>query len=426
MKRSGVVASAILIAASSAWAQTALRLKARSGPEFRGTPVAARPATHFLLQFPEYPGVQVRGELERRGMRVLEYVPDNGVLVAAAELRLDGLGLSWAGALDVGDKISPQLDRQVAGPLLVEFHSDARMTPARAMLAELGFEVIENASLLAGQLVVMGAHSRIEALASKDEVKYILPAAGELAAGEAVAGCAGALTEAGTVGDYALMGKGWPKDESGNFALRYFIRSITDKLDAAVVRAEIERALREWTRYTNLMLAPGDREAANRSIDILFARRAHGDPYSFDGPGGMLAHTFYPAPPNAEPLAGDMHLDADEAWSTGAAIDLYSVALHEAGHALGLGHSDRPGTVMYPYYKQSTGLADDDIAAIQALYGSAGVLVPAPTPTPTRHQFLRPCRCPSRRPLQPPLPDLRFRRPARTRFPLRCGSCRRG
>ena len=105
-------------------------------------------------------------------------------------------------------------------------------------------------------------------------------------------------------------------------------------------------------------------------MDILFARGSHGDGYPFDGAGATLAHTFYPAPPNPEPIAGDMHLDADEPWRSGANVDLYSVALHEAGHALGLGHSDRPGAVMYPYYKLSTGLTDDDIAGIRALYGS--------------------------------------------------------
>lgn len=44
----------------------------------------------------------------------------------------------------------------------------------------------------------------------------------------------------------------------------------------------------------------------------MFASRNHGDAYPFDGAGKVLAHTFYPAPPNAETLAGDMHLDADE------------------------------------------------------------------------------------------------------------------
>src|SRR5262249_31316590 len=81
-------------------------------------------------------------------------------------------------------------------------------------------------------------------------------------------------------------------------------------------------------------------------------------------------------------IAGDMHLDADEAWKVGASIDLFSVALHEAGHALGLAHSDNPNAVMYPFYKQVIGLNADDIAGIQDLYGAA-TSAPAPAPTPT-------------------------------------------
>jgi len=79
-----------------------------------------------------------------------------------------------------------------------------------------------------------------------------------------------------------------------------------------------------------------------RTIDIFFASGAHGDPYAFDGPGGVLAHHFLSAPPNSEPVAGDMHLDAEENWNAGASIDLFSVVLHETGHALGLAHSDNP------------------------------------------------------------------------------------
>jgi len=54
----------------------------------------------------------------------------------------------------------------------------------------------------------------------------------------------------------------------------------------------------------------------------------------------VLAHTFYPSPPNPEPIAGDVHLDDDEEWVIGSdlsvrSVDLFSVSLHELGHALG-------------------------------------------------------------------------------------------
>jgi len=372
----------ILLAACCAMTQTTLRLKARASAGRREIRPGAK-QTHVILQFHRYPDAQLRAELAKRGMRVLEYVPDNGLLVAAAAPQLDGLPVAWAGALEAADKISPQLDQEASGPILVEFYADVAGDAARAVATSSGFDVIENPSLLPGQLVVTGPHSGIETLAARDEVEYILPAAPELAAGEPMAGCAGAMTEAGAVGDYVLVGTGWPKDQSGSVSLSYFVRSLTDKLDPAVAQSEIERALREWTKYANVSIAAGRQDSSSRAIDILFARGAHGDSYPFDGPGGTLAHTFYPSPPNSEPVAGDMHMDADEAWAVGKSVDLFSVALHEAGHALGLGHSDRPGAVMYPYYRLSAGLTDDDIAAIQALYGKAGTSAPAPAPAPT-------------------------------------------
>jgi hypothetical protein len=72
-----------------------------------------------------------------------------------------------------------------------------------------------------------------------------------------------------------------------------------------------------------------------------------------------------------------MHLNADENWHAGGDVDIYSVALHEAGHALGLGHTDNPGDVMYPYYRKGMVLSANDIGAVQALYG-----VPATAATP--------------------------------------------
>jgi hypothetical protein len=282
----------------------------------------------------------------------------------------------------------------------VEFYSDTEMMRARARVGAIGFEVVENAGMLPKQLVLSGPLARLNALAQLDEVKYVLPAAPELAAGQVMVGCPGALTEAGAVGDYVLVGHGWQKDGSGSADLKYFILSLTDKLDPSLTRSEIERALREWTRYAKVTISPGVQASAARSIDILFGRGSHGDAYPFDGPGGVLAHTFYP-PPNTEPVAGDMHLDADESWQVGSGIDLYSVALHEAGHALGLGHSDQPGAVMYPYYKLATGLTSDDIAAVQALYGSVGTpSTPTPTPPPTPP----PTPTPTPTPTPPPTP----------------------
>lgn len=67
--------------------------------------------------------------------------------------------------------------------------------------------------------------------------------------------------------------------------------------------------------------------------------------------------------------SGDVVLNSSQ--PIGSAYNLYTVALHEAGHALGLPDNNDPTSVMYEYYNGTNGsLSASDIAAIQALYGA--------------------------------------------------------
>jgi hypothetical protein len=369
-----------------------IRLKSRTidTAEARSTDVRG---AHLILQFNSWPGRETLRELERRGVRVLEYVPDSALLVSSdSSPHLEGLGVRWAGPLEVSDKLSPALVRRRYGVFLVIFHRDVAQARARDLVRWHGLWILEHPDLLPGHVLASGSESALADLATRDEVAYILPASTDLIAGRRVMGCGGAMTESGPIGEYVQVSPGWSRGPDGHVALSYIFQTLTPKMDENVVRGEMARALGEWARYGDLAFSPGAVVSAARTVTILFARGAHGDGYAFDGPGGVLAHTFYPSPPIAEPIAGDMHLDADENWRVGSGIDLFSVALHEAGHALGLGHSSQPGTVMYPYYHLLTGLTNDDIAGIRSLYATAGTQpasptnpvspVPAPTPAP--------------------------------------------
>ncbi len=141
---------------------------------------------------------------------------------------------------------------------------------------------------------------------------------------------------------------------------------------------EIQRAFDAWENVAGITFV-----RVTDSGDDFDAAGAQGDirigGHSFDGSSGTLAHGFYP-PANGVSAAGDIHFDTGETWDIGGSsgIDIFSVALHEIGHAIGLGHSTDPDAVMFPYYLSPyTGLDEDDINGAVALYGA-----PAPVPLP--------------------------------------------
>jgi hypothetical protein len=364
------------------WSAPPIHLRTRDldPPAYRGGRIA--PRRHYLLRFDSPPTPRLREQLAQRGIRTLQYVPDNALMVSTGtSADLDGLPVTWAGVLEPDDKLSPQLSDGAA--YLVIFHPDTDSAAARAIIDASPFAILERTGLLPGQFLVTGSYDRLPELARADAVAYVLPASPALISGDPVVGCAGPMTEQGPLAPYVEAGNGWPHD-GGHTYLNYAFESLTPKIEENAARNEIARALLEWSRYASIDFSLTDEPGADRTIAIRFASRAHGDAYAFDGPGGVLAHTFYPAPPNAEPVAGNMHFDADENWHVGSNIDLFSVALHEAGHALGLAHSDRPGSVMYPYYRLAAGLSDDDIAGIRNLYGTGGTVPRQPQqPTPS-------------------------------------------
>ncbi|XP_062843298.1 matrix metalloproteinase-28 [Trichomycterus rosablanca] len=160
--------------------------------------------------------------------------------------------------------------------------------------------------------------------------------------------------------------------------LTYRILNWPRQLSQGPVRLAVQTAFQLWSNVSGLVF----KEVNDGPTDIrlAFYEGEHNDGTSnaFDGPGGALAHAFFP-------FRGEAHFDKAEYWtlSSHKGQNLFLVTAHEIGHTLGLEHSPVRHALMSPYYKKlgrSLLLSWDDITSVQQLYGkpSKGTVVQIP------------------------------------------------
>ncbi|WP_165219001.1 matrixin family metalloprotease [Aquisphaera insulae] len=186
--------------------------------------------------------------------------------------------------------------------------------------------------------------------------------------------------------DYVLSGYKWsnpgritysiaPDGVYWDHGLNNLSAVFNAKFGAGTWQRELARALATWESVANINIVPvadgsydddalGYSQGDSRFGDIRFGG------YSFANTATTLAQTYFP-PPNGSTAAGDVEVNTSMNFQIGTQYDLYSVLLHETGHSLGLDHAKNPASVMYAKYGgERAGLADGDIAGIQAIYGA--------------------------------------------------------
>ncbi|XP_058180417.1 metalloendoproteinase 2-MMP-like [Rhododendron vialii] len=133
----------------------------------------------------------------------------------------------------------------------------------------------------------------------------------------------------------------------------------------ADAKSAVARAFYTWASHTQFTFSQSQ-DFTSADLKIGFYRGDHGDGAPFSGTNGVVAHSF-------APTDGRFHYNADYSFSVNpvaGSFHLETVALHEIGHLLGLGHSTFREAIMYPSIPAATtkGLNADDIQGIKTLY----------------------------------------------------------
>ena len=329
--------------------------------------------THIVIEFEMLPSSE---DLAVRGVQPVAYVSRTsivGSVRAGVDVgSLEGVLTSAPPPIErkISESAREELNEASEVTLLVQAFNDVDAETLESIIERGGAIVSTHRDLPEYVRLARGGDAAFDAIAENSAVASIQPAPAAVLSGDPISFCPGGHTPYGPrmsqlsiTGAFAVRGEGWDGTGLGCADLTYYFGPHrTNSIFEFFFRGEVRRAFASWSNAAGLNFEETSTPSLPRSLDIDFEPN--------DGPLGVLARAFFPSPPNSEPIAGDVRFDLAENWTAdNSGIHVYTVALHEIGHSLGLDHSSVPGAIMAPVYAGAmSGLHADDVAGIRSLY----------------------------------------------------------
>jgi len=170
-------------------------------------------------------------------------------------------------------------------------------------------------------------------------------------------------------------------------------------LPVALIRGSIEEALGVWASHVPLhFVEVPDQGGPADLVDYPNGqfgqiRFSHLPINGADIPGQPpIAKAMARFPNSGGNYASDVYFDNGDPWQEAGTLsqpDILGAAIHEIGHAIGLGHTDVSTANMYWIFRRFSALGTgqlfpDDIAGIQLVYGAGvGSVTPLAVPEPS-------------------------------------------